>query len=132
MSATVVDQLDSLRAHLAAYELPALYSVHVITATDEPTVTMQLTAHQPPRIATGLLAWANTLTDITAQAWRVPRGDVTHLSVIGQLPGGVTIRVYGGLPFTQHGPGANLTSGGSTTMSLAALRHLTTPGEVTL
>ena len=28
---TVVDRLDSLRAHLAAFELPELYSVHVIS-----------------------------------------------------------------------------------------------------
>jgi hypothetical protein len=39
---TVVDQLDSLRAHLAAFEVPELYSVHVTTASGDPTVSAQL------------------------------------------------------------------------------------------
>jgi hypothetical protein len=129
---TIVDQLEALRAHLAAFEFPQLYSVYVITASDEPTVTMQLAARQAPQIATGLLAWADTLTDVTTEAWRVPPGDSVHLSVTGQLPGGVTVSVYGGTAFTPHGIGADLTPLGRTTVPLAALRHLATLGEVTL
>ncbi|HWR48580.1 MAG TPA: hypothetical protein VN327_13360 [Pseudonocardiaceae bacterium] len=132
MSTTVVDQLDCLRAHLAAFELPELYSVHVSAAPGEPTVTMQLSVHHPSQIAAGLLAWVDTLTDVTTEVWRVPRGDSVHLSVIGQLAGGLTIRVYGGLPLTARGIGADLAPGGRKTMPLAALRHLATPGEVTL
>ena len=132
MSATVIAQLDSLRAHLAAFELPDLYSVHVITASDEPSVTMQLAVHQPPQIATELLAWADTLNEVIIDAWRVPRGDSVHLSVISQLAEDVTIRVYGSLPFTPHGIGADLTPGSTKTVPLAALRHLATLGEVTL
>jgi hypothetical protein len=132
MSATIVDLLDSLRVHLTAFELPELYSVHVVTARGALAVSAQLTCHHPPQITTGLLAWADTLTDVTIEAWRVPSGDIVHFSVIGRLPGGVSIRVYGGVPFIEHGIGADLASDASTIVPLAALRHLATPGEVTL
>jgi hypothetical protein len=68
MSATVVGLLDSLRVHLTAFELPELYSVHVITARSALAVSAQLTCHHPPQIVTGLLAWADTLTDVTIAA----------------------------------------------------------------
>lgn len=131
MNATV-DLLDAIRAHLTAFELPQLYSVNVITAMGSPRVSTQLAAHHSPEIAAGLLVWADTLTHVTTEAWRVPSGDSVHLSVIGRLAEGVTIRVYGGLPLTPHGIGADLTPDTSTTMPLAVLRHLATPGEVTL
>ncbi|MBV8540145.1 MAG: hypothetical protein JO364_09285 [Pseudonocardiales bacterium] len=129
---TTVDLLDAIRAHLTAFELPQLYSVNVVAASGEPGVSAHLAAHHPPQIATGLLAWADTLTSATAEAWRVPSGDSIHLSVIGRLPSDVTIRVYGGVPLTPHGIGADLTPDGSATVSLTVLRHLATPGEVTL
>jgi hypothetical protein len=82
-----------------------------------------------------LLAWADTLTDVTAEAWRVPSGDCVHLSVIGQLPGGVSIRVHGGVPFTEHSTehsiGGDLAPDASTTVPLAVLRAQVTVGEVT-
>jgi hypothetical protein len=95
-------------------------------------VTAQLACRQPPEIAAGLLAWADTLSGITAESWRVPSGDSIRLSVIGQLPIGITIRVYGGVPFTGHSIGADLASGTHTTVPLAALRAMATPGEVTI
>jgi hypothetical protein len=127
---TVVDRLDSLRAHLAAFELPKLYSVTLLNAWGGLDVSAQLACHHPPEIATGLLAWADTLTDLTTEAWRVPSGDTMHLSVIGQLPQGISIRVYGGVPFIEHGIGADLAPDSSTIVSLAVLRHLATPGKV--
>jgi hypothetical protein len=127
---TVVVLLDCLRAHLATFELPQLSSVHVTRY--EPSVTAQLACHTPPQIAAALLAWADTLTAITTEAWRVPRGDSVHLTVLGQLLDGVGIRVYGVLPFTEHGIGADLAPNTSTTVSLAVLRELATVGEVTL
>jgi hypothetical protein len=129
---TVIDQLNSLRAHLAGFELPELYSVNVITASGGPTASAQLACHHPPQIATGLLAWADTLTEVTIEAWRVPSGDSVHLSVIGRLPDGVSIRVYGGMAFTEHGIGANLTPDASTTVPWALLRERATLGQVTL
>ncbi|MBV9162825.1 MAG: hypothetical protein JO309_12695 [Pseudonocardiales bacterium] len=132
MSATAIDLLDAFRSHVDQFELPELYSVHVIVAAGEPSVNAHLAAHHPLQIATGLLAWADTLTHVTTEAWRVPSGDSVHLSVIGQLAEGVTIRVYGGLPLTEHGPGADLACDTSVTVPLAVLRHLATLGEVTL
>ncbi len=95
-------------------------------------MSAQLACHHPPQIATGLLAWADTLTEVTIEAWRVPSGDTVHLSVIGRLPGGVSIRVYGGVPFTERGIGADLAPDASTTVPLAVLRERATLGQVSL
>ena len=77
------------------------------------------------------MAWADTLTEIILHAWRVPQGDSVHLSVTGLLPGGIAVQAYGGMQFTHRGPGADLTPGATTTLSLTALRHLATPGQIT-
>jgi hypothetical protein len=132
MTTTAVDLLDSLRAHLTEFELPDMSSVHVVVSFSGPNVTVQLPRREPPEIASALLTWADTLTEVTAEAWRVPSGESTHLSVIGQLPDGVSVRVYGGVPFTQHCIGANLAPDSSTTVPLAVLRERATRGEVTL
>jgi hypothetical protein len=129
---TTVDVLDAIRAHLAGFELPEPYSVHAVRAWSGLTVSMQLACHHLPEIATELLAWADTLTDVTAEAWRVPSGNSVHLSVIGRLPNGVAIRVYGGVAFTEHGLGADLAPDSSTTVPWAVLRERATLGEVTL
>ncbi|MGH3833451.1 MAG: hypothetical protein ACRDRS_23955 [Pseudonocardiaceae bacterium] len=130
MNTTVLDLLDALRAHLAEFELPELYSVHVIMASGEPRVSAQLAAHQPSPVATGLLTWAGTLSHGTAEAWREPGGQAVHLSVTGQLAGSVSVRVYGAVPVTPCGPGADLAPNTSATLPLTALRHLATPDEV--
>jgi hypothetical protein len=130
MRTTVRDLLDAIRGHVDQFELPELYSVHVITAPGEPRVSAQLAAHQPPQIAIGLLAWASTLSHVTAEAWCEPGGQAVHLSVTGQLAGGVTIRVYGALPVTPRGIGADLASNTSAPVPLTALRHFATPKEV--
>ena len=129
---TTVDLLDSLRTHLAAFDLPALWSVHVVASFCGPNVTVQLARREPPEIADALLAWADTLTGATAEAWRVPSGDCVHLSVIGQLPTGVSVRVYGGVPFTRHGIGGDLVPDACTTVPLTVLRERATLGEVTV
>jgi hypothetical protein len=131
---TVIDLLDVLRAHLNDFELPPLGSVHftTITCSGGAQVSMQLATHNLPEIATGLLAWADTLTEITTEAWRVPRGDSVHLSVAGRLSGGVLVEVYGGMPFTEHGIGCDLAPGARKTVPLAILRERATPGEVIL
>jgi hypothetical protein len=126
---TTVDLLDALCAHLADFELPTISSVHAAASISAPQVTVQLAGHQPPQIARALLAWADTLTGVTTEAWRVPHGDSVHLSVTGRLPGGACIRVYGGMPFTKRGLGTDLAPDATTTIPLAALRHLTTLGE---
>ena len=129
---TATDLLDSLRAHLAEFELPDLYSVNVTQSFSGPSVTAQLACHTPPQTGSALLAWADTLADVTAEAWRVPSGEDVHLSVIGRLPGGVSIRVYAGVAFTEHGIGADLPPDASTTVPLATLRQQLTLGKTTI
>ena len=131
MSTTAMDLLDAIRVHFTQFEPPDFYSVHMSAAPGEPTVTLQLAARHPSQIATGLLAWIDTLTGVTTEVWRVPRRDSVHLSVIGQLTEGVTICVYSGLSFTQHGIGADLAPGGRKTVPLAVLREWAALGEVT-
>jgi hypothetical protein len=129
---TVIDLLDALRTHLNDFELPAPYSVHLTTYAAGAQVSMQLATHHLPEIAAGLLAWADTLTHATTEAWRVPQGDSLHLTVTGELSEGIQIQVYGSLPFTERGIGATLAPGANTTLPLAVLRERATPGEVIL
>jgi hypothetical protein len=128
---TTVDLLDAIRAHLAEFELPAISSVHVAASIPAPQVAVQLAGHEPPEIASALLAWADTLTGITAEAWRVPQGHCVHLSVTGRLTNGAYIQVYGGIRFIERGLGADLAPDATTTIPLAALRHAATLGDVT-
>ncbi|MBV9161447.1 MAG: hypothetical protein JO309_02820 [Pseudonocardiales bacterium] len=132
MSTTVIDLLDALRTHLNDFKLPSVCSVHLTTYAGGAQVSMQLATHHLPEIADGLLAWVDTLTHVTAEVWRVPRGDSLHLSVSGQLSEGIQVQVYGSLPFTEHGIGADLAPNGSKIVSWAVLRERATPGEVIL
>jgi hypothetical protein len=129
---TAVDLLDSIRAHLAEFELPDMWSVHVVASFSGPNVDVQLARRESPEIAGALLAWADTLTGVTVEAWRVPNGESVHLSVIGRLPGGVSVRVFGGVPFTGRGLGGDLAPDASKTVPLAVLRERATLGEVTV
>jgi hypothetical protein len=127
---STVELLAALCAHLAEFELPAIASVHVDTALAAPRVTVQLTCHQPPAIAQELLAWADTLTDVTAQSWRAPRDDSVHLSVTGLLPCGASVLVYGGVWGTHRDLGADLAPEATTTIPLSMLRQAATIEEV--
>jgi hypothetical protein len=129
---TTVGLLDAIHTHFTAFELPAFASVHVATPIPgEEGIIVQLRCHDLPDIASALLAWADTLTAVTAGAWRVPSGHSVHVSVTGQLTRGARIRVYGGVPFTGCGIGTDLAPDAATTISLLALRHVTTLREVT-
>jgi hypothetical protein len=120
---TTVDLLAAVCAHLAEFELPAIASVHVSAARSAPQVTVQLARRELSAVAQGLLAWADTITQVTAQAWRVPEGDPAHLSVTGLLPGDASILVYGGLWPTHQGLGADRPPDAPTTIPLTTLRH---------
>lgn len=129
---TAIDLLNALRTHLSDFELPPPCSAHLTTYSKGPHVSMQLPTHHLPEISCGLLAWADTLTETSAEAWRLPDGDSVHLSVIGRLPEGIQVRVYGSLAFTEHGIGATLAPDASTTLPLAILREHATSVEVIL
>jgi hypothetical protein len=126
---STVDLLTVIGAHLAAFELPPIASIHIHASPPGPPVTVQLHHRGPTALAQGLLAWADTLTDITTEAWRVPEGDSVHLSVTGLLAGGTAVQVYGGMRVTDRGLGADLASNATRTLPLATLRHLSTPGQ---
>ncbi|MGB7796336.1 MAG: hypothetical protein WBL53_08765 [Pseudonocardiaceae bacterium] len=118
-----VDLLAAVGTHLTAFELPAITSIHVDTALSGPQVTVHLAGHQPSTLAQGLLTWADTLTQVTAGAWRVPAGDSIHLSVTGLLPGGASVLVYGSHKTTHRGLGADLAPDATTTIPLLMVRH---------
>ena len=127
-----LDLLDTVRAHLTEFELPALWSIYITTSSAGPSVSVQLACHQRPGVACGLLAWADTLSEVTAEAWRVPSGESIHLSVTGRLSDGVTVRVYGGVPFAGLRVGAGTAPDARTTIPLAVLRAMATLGEAIL
>ena len=132
MTSTTIDLLTALNTHLSTFELPDIAAVHLCAhIISGPPVSVQLSCGTPPVIAAGLLAWADTLTHITTEAWRVPHGDSLHLSLTGHLPSGIPIQVYGALSITTLGLGADLDPGATTTVTLATLRHLATPGQIT-
>jgi hypothetical protein len=130
MSSSIVDLLAEISAHLAAFELPTVASIHITAGAAAPQVTVQLTRRDPAALSQGLLAWADTLTQVTAQAWRVPHGDSVHLSITGSIAASTSILVYGGLPTHRDGLGTDLTPGATTTVPLAVLRHAATSQEV--
>ncbi|MGB8994189.1 MAG: hypothetical protein WCC65_02620 [Pseudonocardiaceae bacterium] len=127
---TTVDLLAAIGAHLTEFELPATASVHVTASLSAPQVTVQLTCHEPSAIAHGLLAWADTLAEVTARAWRVPRGDSVHLSVTGLLPRGASVLVYGSHATTHRGLGPDLAPDATTIIPLSMLRHAAMVEEV--
>ena len=126
---TAVDLLAAISAHLAEFELPPIASVHVIAAMTAPQVTVQLACHDLGDTARQLLAWADTLSEVAAEAWRVPQGDSVHLSVTGLLSRAASVLVYSGLPVTDCGLGADLAPGATTIIPLTMLRHAATIQE---
>jgi hypothetical protein len=47
---TTTDLLETLRAHLAAFEVPALFSIRLTPATVGPNVSAQLDGHHVPQM----------------------------------------------------------------------------------
>lgn len=130
MTITAIDLLEATRAHLCQFEVPQPWSVTINTSLAERDINVQLDCQQPPQVAAALLAWADTLTEVSAEAWRCFDGQSVHLSVRGALPTGAVLRVYAAIDYAQHGPGADLEPGATTTLRLSVLREMATPGQV--
>ncbi|HXT44083.1 MAG TPA: hypothetical protein VN748_08195 [Pseudonocardiaceae bacterium] len=128
MSSSIVDLLAAISTHLAAFELPPVDSIHITAGVSAPQVTVQLTRRDPAALAQGLLAWADTLTRVTAHKWQLCQGDSVHLSITGSLPDATVVLVYGGLPAHRGELEADLCVG-TTTLPLAALRQAATTQE---
>jgi hypothetical protein len=128
VTTTIVDLLAAVGAHLATFELAPPWAVSVTTGNTRRDIEVQLQCLEPAEVAAALLAWADTLTEVTAQAWRCYDGHSVHLSITGRLPSGSTVRVYDAIPYTDHGP--NLAPDATTSLRPGVLRALATPGQM--
>jgi hypothetical protein len=91
--------------HLVQHGLPEPASLHLTTNTlDQAEARVQVHGASLTHTARLLLAWANTLTDMTLRAWRPENSTSVHLDVDAILTGPqgtVALRVFGGTDFTE-------------------------------
>jgi hypothetical protein len=93
-----VQAAQLLATHLSGHALPESAVLEVNSKTYQSRLTVQVSSRTVPGIAAELLAWADTLTTVTVQAWRPPTGNRVHLSMLSTLAGPVELTVYGGAP----------------------------------
>jgi hypothetical protein len=89
--------------HLVQHQLPEPASLHLTTNTlDQAEARVQVHSSSLTSTARLLLAWANTLTDLTLRAWRPASSTSVHLDVDATLTGPhgtVALMVFGGVDF---------------------------------
>jgi hypothetical protein len=129
---TFVRLLDAVREHLVGYPVSALIaSVEVrVDSIDGEHATVHLRSLDLPELAAALLAWADTLTEINATAWRPPDGERVHLSVSGRLGDNLAVTVYSGVPYTPVVFGSDLQPDGRQSVALGVLRAWANGGAV--
>jgi hypothetical protein len=91
-----------LAAHLVDHALPEPVSLSVTTSYRHSTVTAQLHGTTLHGIATDLIAWADTLSLVTVEAWWPSERDRVRLSILGTLTGPastVELKVFGGVEY---------------------------------
>jgi hypothetical protein len=116
--------LATVSEHLTAFDLPyGIASTEVRQELVGHRVIVQLNAQVLPDLAVTLLAWADTLTGVTAQAWRTPAGDSVHLTLTGRLADGSPVKVYSGLPHEVQVFGPYLEPGDHQNIPLGLLRE---------
>jgi hypothetical protein len=126
---STVELLAALGTHLAEFELPPIASVHLSLYLSGPPVTVQLSSREPAAIAAGLLAWADNPHRHHHRNLAGPPGRLG--APHGQRP---TARQHPGPGLwraARHRPGSGRRSrtGATTTVTLATLRYLATPGQ---
>ncbi|MBV8542163.1 MAG: hypothetical protein JO063_13980 [Pseudonocardiales bacterium] len=124
IAVTLVQATHLLATHLSEHALAQPASLEMISEPQRSRVTAQVHSLTVPSIAAELLAWADTLPTVTAQAWRPPCGDRVHLSMASTLngpAGTVELTVYGG---ADHDPAVvgDLAPGEYRAVTLDALR----------
>src|SRR6266511_2979711 len=101
-SATMVRLFGSIREHLVTYRLPA--EIATVTVGSDMINGEHITVHLRhvglPDLASALLGWADTLTQITVTAWRPRHGETVHLMLTGQLADTTSAKVYGGVDYS--------------------------------
>ena len=123
-SVTLVRAAETLAAHVADYQLPEMALLGVLTEGGRWEVRAQVQPHTLGGIAAELVIWAQTLSTLAIQVWRVPDGHRVQLSIASSLTGPageVRLTVYGGCP---HDPAlvVDLAPGGKRTATLQQLR----------
>ncbi|HJT04522.1 MAG TPA: hypothetical protein VJ757_12990 [Pseudonocardiaceae bacterium] len=94
-----------LAAHLHDHTLPEPAYLRVNTRNTHSEVCVQLAADTIGTVTRDLLAWADTLPTVTAEAWRVRAGDSVHLSIASALTGPagtIELDVFGAVAFGPH------------------------------
>jgi hypothetical protein len=91
--------LLSVAEHLGEFELDDPVQVTVRARDEGPSGTVQLPGRSLPQLAAELLAWADTLDNVSATAWRPhwPDDQQLHLEVRGNLTDNTPVKVFGGL-----------------------------------
>jgi hypothetical protein len=120
---TFVQAATMLAAHLADHILPEPAALRVNTRGLHSEVMAQLHSTTLPAVARDLLAWADTVAAVTAQAWRVPTGDRVHLSIASTLTGSagsIELDVFGAVDYDPV-RFADLTAGDRCTVPLDQL-----------
>lgn len=120
MSASRV--LLSLGEHLGGFELQDPVQVTVASCPVGPVGTVQLSGKSLCALACELLAWADTLDNVTATAWR-PDDEVTCLEIRGRLTDNTPVKVFGGLLDSPQVP--DLMTSGRVALSWSLLRTWT-------
>jgi hypothetical protein len=87
IGATFVQAAHLLVTHLADHVLPVRVCLEVISRTRQSRLTVQVHSMTVPEVATEVLAWADTLTTVTVQAWLPAAGHRVHLSMASTLNG---------------------------------------------
>ncbi|HEX6403693.1 MAG TPA: hypothetical protein VF003_11120 [Pseudonocardiaceae bacterium] len=123
-----------LAVHLDGHRLPEPAYLRVNTRGAQSEVCVQLGATTIGTVTRDLLAWADTLPTVTAEAWRVRAGDSVHLSIASTLTGpagSIELDVFGAVDY-DPAQFRGLTSGDRRTVSLGQLRNwaaLDVPGD---
>lgn len=129
---SLVQAAVMLAAHLADHTLPEPASLRVSTRDGHSQVRAQLRFSTVLTVARDSLAWADTLTTVTVEAWRIPAGDRMHLSIASTLTGPagtVELDVFDAVAY-DPATFADLKAGDHREMSVGQLRTSATSGAI--
>jgi hypothetical protein len=114
--------LGSIREHLTTHPIDVEIDSVRADACDGGCIAVQLSHDDLPGLAAGLVAWAETLTNVVAAAWRFRYGDNVHLRITGQLHDAIWIEVYGAVAYTDTLLGTELQRDSRLPLTLDDLR----------
>lgn len=77
----------------------------------------------PATVIGTLLVWAHCMEGITADWWHTPEGSL-HITITGRIPGGIRLKVYSAIEFTDTAGHVRLAAGQRESTSPDELYHL--------